>query len=56
MTIYLAPLVAIIGLIIFLTVNDPKFAKASEVGKIMFFSGLLVFLLQSGASHVLRIP
>lgn len=43
MIILLPLLIALIGLLMyFLCVNNPKLA---EIGRIMFFAGLLVFLL-----------
>ena len=48
MTIYLSLLVAVAGLLIYGYASNPK---ASEAGRVAFFCGLLVFLLQS-APHV----
>ena len=42
MTIYLNLLVCIVGLLIFVLAKDPK---TQEIGKIMFWVGLLTFLL-----------
>jgi hypothetical protein len=45
MVIYLSLLIAIVGLVIYL-VSKPEYAKPAEVGRIMFFTGLLAFLLE----------
>ncbi len=52
MIVYLAPLIAVVGLIIYLAVNNN--AKVMRIGEIMFFCGLLatLFLLTGGAFHV----
>lgn len=43
MTIFLSLLVALVGVLMYaLSTNG----KVAEIGRIMFFSGLLVFLLQ----------
>ncbi len=44
MIIYLSLLVAVIGLVMYFICAN---AKAVEVGRIMFFSGLLAFLLRA---------
>ena len=49
MTIYLSLLVALVGLIIYLAVR-PDNPKPMEVGRIMFFAGLLAFLLRFSAA------
>ena len=46
--IYLSLAIALIGAAIYLFVSQPKYAKLGELGKISFFVGLLVFLLQLG--------
>lgn len=52
MQIYLSLLVCILGLVIYLITNH---AKASELGRAMFWVGLLAFLLEfGGASLALR--
>lgn len=43
----LSLIVWIVGLVMFLTAKNPN-GKAIEVGKIMFFVGLLAFLLTNG--------
>jgi hypothetical protein len=50
MIIFLSLLVALIGLFIYLArpAPDPN-PRMAEVGKIMFFCGLLAFLIQSPA-------
>jgi hypothetical protein len=45
--IYLPGLICLIGLLIYL-LTKPELAKVAEVGRIMFWVGLLVFLLSSG--------
>jgi hypothetical protein len=45
MTIYLSLLISLVGLIIYLAVR-PDNPKPMEVGRIMFFAGLLAFLLR----------
>ena len=42
MTIYSSAAVAIIGLVVYLVATPPR---PSEVGRLAFFAGLLVFLL-----------
>jgi hypothetical protein len=44
-------IVLVIGLVLYLIAGPPK---VNEIGKIMFFAGLLAFLLASG-THVTRI-
>jgi hypothetical protein len=52
MTIYLALLVSLIGLLMYALCVSPKL---SEIGRLMFFAGLLAFLLgDSGALALLR--
>jgi hypothetical protein len=46
MIIYLTLLVAVIGLLIYVTSKD---GKLQEIGRIMFFCGLLAFLFTGGA-------
>lgn len=51
----IAPLdvvVAIAGLVVYLATSN---AKASELGRIMFFAGLLALLLATGSAHGLRL-
>lgn len=49
MWIYLSLLVCVVGLLIYaLTTNN---AKIAEVGRLMFFGGLLAFLMTS-AQHI----
>lgn len=54
MLLYLAPLVALIGLIMFLVARTNPDLK--RIGEIMFFCGLLASLLLFGSAHGLRIP
>lgn len=49
MSIYLPVLFAIIGLIVYLAATHPKI---QEAGRLMFFSGLFVFLFQVGNHSV----
>lgn len=51
--IYVAPLVAIAGLLIYAFAANPK---AIEVGRLMFFAGLFVTLLMFEGAHPLRLP
>lgn len=46
MIIYLSLLVALIGLILYVIAKD---SKMQEIGRIMFFVGLLAFLFTGGA-------
>lgn len=46
MTAYLSLLIAIIGLLMYALAANPK---VCEIGRIMFFSGCLAFLLQAGS-------
>lgn len=45
MEVLLPLLVSIIGLLIYALAKD---GKVTEIGRIMFFAGLLAFLLQAG--------
>ena len=45
MIVYLSLLVAVIGLIIFVTTKTN--ADVKEIGRLMFFAGLLAFLIES---------
>jgi Na+/phosphate symporter len=49
MTIYLSLLVAIIGVLMFALSTHPKW---SEIGHVMFWTGLLAFLLNSVNAHL----
>lgn len=51
MIIALALLVALIGVLMYALVENPKL---SEIGRLMFFAGLLAFLLQ-GADKLMKI-
>ena len=51
MVIYLPLLVAIVGLLIYVLSNHPKIP---EVGRIMFWTGLLAFLL-TFAGHTIAL-
>ena len=48
MIIYLSVLVALLGLAMYCFSKDEQ-AKAREIGRIMFFAGLLAFLFTGGA-------
>jgi hypothetical protein len=48
MMIFLAPAVCIIGLVLFAVTANPK---AAEIGKVMFWTGLLATLLVFGGWH-----
>ncbi len=56
MIIYLPLLIALVGLVMFLAVRSNGDIK--EVGKIMFFCGLLAFLIvmPGGANHAYHLP
>jgi hypothetical protein len=45
MYIYLAPLICLLGLLMWIFVDPAKYPKAVEIGKIMFTVGLLASLL-----------
>jgi hypothetical protein len=45
MIVYLSLLVAIIGLLVYVLASN---AKAVEAGRLMYFAGLLAFLLKVG--------
>ena len=49
MTIYIPALVALIGLLIYAFATN---GKVTEVGRIMFAMGLLVFLIQVGNNQI----
>lgn len=51
MIIYLPLLIAIIGLLMYALSANPKVV---EIGKIMFWTGLLAFLLGGGAIHAVQ--
>lgn len=51
MTIYWALLVAVVGGLVYLLVTSPKVA---ELGRLSFFAGLWVFLLQQ-APHMISV-
>jgi hypothetical protein len=58
MIIYLSLLVALIGLVMYLVCGNPPnpgSQKAAEVGRIMFFAGLLAFLLLTVSGHALTL-
>ena len=40
----LALLISIVGLILYLAVQKPEYVKVAEVGRLLFFTGLLVWL------------
>lgn len=45
MYIYFPLLVCIIGLLMFLFVDGAKYPKAIDIGKVMFWTGLLAFMI-----------
>jgi len=51
MMIYFNLLVAIIGVLIYVVSSN---AKIGELGRVMFWTGLLTFLLQFGGSRVVE--
>jgi hypothetical protein len=44
-------LVSVIGLLMYVLAGNPKVV---EIGRIMFWTGLLAFLLGGGVSHVVQ--
>lgn len=57
MTIYLALLIALVGGLMYLLCNGPSptSPKVAELGRIMFFCGLLAFLLEAGGLRSLNL-
>lgn len=53
MIVYLSLLVCIVGALIFAISAN---AKASALGKDMFWTGLLAFLLTVGSGHIITLP
>lgn len=51
MIIYLPLLVSLIGLLMYVLASNPKIV---EVGRIMFWTGLLAFLIGGGAGHATK--
>lgn len=51
MTIVFPLLVSVIGLLMYILAGNPK---VQEVGRIMFWTGLLAFLLGGGLGHVIQ--
>lgn len=51
MIILLPLLIAVIGLIMYFIASNPKVV---EIGRIMFWTGLLAFLLGGGAGHAIQ--
>lgn len=51
MIIVLTLLIAVIGLLMYALAANPKW---QEIGRIMFFCGLLAFLLGGGVGHVVQ--
>lgn len=51
MIIYLPLLISIIGLLMYALSGNPKVV---EIGRIMFWTGLLAFLLGGGAIHAIQ--
>lgn len=45
MYIYLPALICVVGLLMHLFVDGAKYPKAVEIGKVMFWTGLLAFML-----------
>jgi hypothetical protein len=61
MTIYLSLLICLVGLVVYLIANTPPSAnpisaKVMEVGRLMFWVGLLVFLLRFGPEVISALP
>ena len=57
MIIYVALLVALIGMLMYILANGPSptSPKVAEIGRIMFFCGLLAFLLMVAGGHSLAV-
>jgi hypothetical protein len=51
MTIYLPLLISVIGLLMYVLASNPKIV---EVGRIMFWTGLLAFLIGGGPGHAIQ--
>lgn len=54
MVIYLAPLITLVGLILYFAAKNNGDIK--EAGRIMFFCGLLATLLVLAGGHAYRLP
>jgi len=54
MVIYLAPLVALIGLVLYFAVKNN--GEVKEVGRIMFFCGLFISLLLLAGGRAYHLP
>jgi Na+/phosphate symporter len=52
MVIYFSALVALIGLVLYFIATNPK---VQELGRIMFWTGLLAFML-GAAGHAFSLP
>jgi hypothetical protein len=52
MTIVFSLLIALIGLLMYVLASNPKVV---EIGRIMFWTGLLAFLLGGGAAAVAHV-
>jgi hypothetical protein len=52
MTIVLSLLIALIGLLMYVLASNPKVV---EIGRIMFWTGLLAFLLGGGVAGVMHV-
>jgi Na+/phosphate symporter len=52
MIIYFSLLVALIGVLMYALVVNPKL---QEIGRIMFFCGLLAFLIAIGTGHAISV-
>jgi hypothetical protein len=52
MVIYFVLLIALIGLLVYAFAVNPKLG---EVGHVMFWTGLLAFLMQVGTAHFVSI-
>ena len=54
MVIYLAPLVALIGLVLYFAVKNN--GEVKEVGRIMFFCGLFIALMLLAGGRAYHLP
>jgi hypothetical protein len=57
MIIYLSLLIALVGVVMYLICNgpSPNSPKLAEIGRIMFFCGLLAFLLMIASGHPITV-
>lgn len=51
MTIYLSLLISVVGLLMYVLASNPKIV---EIGRLMFWVGLLAFLMGGGPGHAIQ--